>query len=306
MSKTLANLKLTQVLRIGGLLLLLTAVAACTGRSPEKNFSIPTSLEERLSNQLAIAEAALAAGQVSVARDLYVSLRQRFKSSPEPYIGLGNIVHYTSDLGSARRYFHRGAELASDSPAMRTRAEFGLGRVSLAEANSKRARAQFQRANKMRELAQDANIAPWIENGLGVSATLLGEYEHANDHFQQALLSSYEHPAIVANYVRMLHMSGNVDEAKRVYATKLQDFWLEGDAEILKELLETSSPQDHIGSRWRLTLFVRGTEIIAQEQQANGVSSISYIRNSHILPATRVAGRRSTIPFTLAPASVSR
>ena len=283
MSNILVSLNLPTVFRIGGLLLLLTAVAACTGRSPEKDFSTPTSLEERLSNQLAIAEAALAAGQISVARDLYVSLRQRFKSFPEPYIGLGNIALYTSDLDSASRYFRRGAELAFDSPAMRTRAQFGLGRVSLAEANSKRARAQFQRANKMRELAQDANIAPWIENGLGVSATLLGKYEHANDHFQQALLSSHEHPAIVANYVRMLHMSGNVDEAKRVYATKSQDFWLEGDAEILKELLktpspqdQTPSPQDHTGSRWKPTLFVRGTEIIAQEQQANGVSSISY------------------------------
>ena len=278
MSNTLANLKLVQVLRIGGLLLLLTAVAACTERSPEKDFATPTSLEERLSNQLAIAEAALAAGQVSVARDLYASLRQRFKASPEPYVGLGNIALFTSDLDAARRYFHRGAELASNSPAMRTRAEFGLGRISLAEENSKRAKAQFQRANRMQKLAQDANIAPWIENGLGVSATLLGEYEHANDHFRQALLSSQEHPAIVANYVRMLHMSGNVDKAKRVYATKSQDFWLEGDAEILKELLETPSPQDLTGSRWKPTLFVRETELFAQEQQANGVSSISYGR----------------------------
>ena len=276
MSNTLANLKLARALRIGGLLLLLTAVAACTERSTEKDFSTPTGLEERLNNQLAIAEAALAAGQMSVARDLYVSLRQRFESFPEPYIGLGNIALYTSDLDSARRHFRRGAELASDSPAMRTRAEFGLGRVSLAEANSKRARAQFQRANRMRELAQDADIAPWIENGLGVSATLLGEYEQAKDHFKQALLSSQEHPAIAANYVRMLHVSGNVDEASRIYTTKPPDFWLEGDAENLKELLETPSPRDLTGTRWTPALFVPETANIVQEQQANGMSYISY------------------------------
>ena len=295
MCNTLSSLNLAKILRIGGLLLLLTAIAACTERSPGKDFSTPTSPEERLNNQLAIAEAALAAGQISVARDLYVSLRQRFESFPEPYIGLGNIALYTSDLESARRYFQRGAELASDSPAMRTRAEFGLGRVSLAEADSKRARAQFQRANRMRELAQDANIAPWIENGLGVSATLLGEYEQANDHFRQALLSSQEHAAIVANYVRMLHMSGNIDEARRIYTTKPPDFWLEGDAEILKELLENPSPKDLTGSRWKPALFARGTEIVAQEQQANGVPSISYSKYGNEQVANSDAGFRQLL-----------
>lgn len=276
MSNTFATPNLAQAFRVGGLLLLLMVIAACTEPSPEKNFSTPTSLEERLYNQLAIAEAALASGQVSVSRDLYLSLRQRFKSFPEPYIGLGNIALYTSDLASAKRYFRRALELASDVPAMRARAEFGLGRVSLAEANSKQARAQFQRANRMRELAQDASVAPWIENGLGVSATLLGEYEQAHDHFQHALLSSQEHPAIVANFVRMLHISGNIDQARRMYTTKPSDFWLEGDAENLKELLETPSSNDLTGSHWKPTRFVRGTETIAPEQQANGVSSISY------------------------------
>lgn len=267
---------LANTFRVGGLLLLLGVLAACAELAAEKDFSAPIGLEERLYNQLAIAEAALAAGQVSVSHDIYGSLRQRFKSFPEPHIGLGNIALYNSDLASAKRHFHRGLELASDSPAMTARAEFGLGRVSLAEANSEQARAQFKRASEIRELARDAGIVPWIENGLAVSATLLGEFEQANDHFQNALISSQEHPAIVSNYVRMLHKSGNVDDARRTYITKPPAFWLKGDAEKLKTLLENRSERDAIESQWKPAPVVRRTQSVALEQHANVVSAISY------------------------------
>ena len=258
-------------IRIGGLLFFLAALAACGELPAEKDFSVPTGLEERLYNQLAIAEAALAAGQVSVSRDLYVSLRQRFKSFPEPHIGLGNIALYNSDLVSAKHHFRRGLELASDSPAMRARAEFGLGRVSLAESNSKRARSLFEQANRVPGHAKDAGIVSWVENGLAVSATLLGEYEKADEHFRNALISSKEHPAIVANYVRMLHKAGNVNEARNIYRAKPPVFWLEGDTEELKKLIESHSQQDLIESQWKPAPVVGRTQSIAHRQLANGV-----------------------------------
>ena len=281
---------LAQVIRIGGLLFLLAALAACAELSAVKDFSAPTGLEERLYDQLAIAEAALAAGQVSVSRDLYISLRQRFKSFPEPYVALGNIALYTSDLASAKRHFRQGLELASSSPAMRARAEFGLGRVSLAEANSKKARAHFKRASRIPELAKDANFAPWIENGLAVSATLLGEYEQADENFQDALITSKEHPAIVANYVRMLQMSGNIDEARKLYGAKPTLFWLKGDTEELKTLTESHFQTGFIRSQWKPTPLVRRTQSKEHEQRLNGVPRISFGKRGNEL----VAGSGST------------
>ena len=272
---------LADAIRIAGLLILLLALAACGELPAEKAFSNPTSLEERLYNQLAIAEAAFSAGQISVSRDLYNSLRQRFKSFPEPHIGLGNIALYSSDLTSARRHFSRAWELAPDGSAMETRAEFGLGRVSLAEADSQQARSLFERASRPRGQAKDTNIVPWIENGLAVSASLLGEYEQAAEHFRNALTSSKEHPAIVANYIRMLHMSGNVNDARNMYREKPPAFWLKGDNEELKKLIESRAQQDLTGSQWKPAPLVHRTQRMARERYANGVSRLSYIEHGN-------------------------
>ena len=173
---------------------------------------------------------------------------------------------------------------------MRARAEFGLGRVSLAEANSKNARAHFKRASRIPDLAKDANFAPWIENGLAVSATLLGEYEQADEHFQDALITSKEHPAIVANYVRMLQMSGNIDEARKLYGAKPTLFWLKGDTEELKTLTESHFQTGFIRSQWKPTPLVRRTQSKEHEQRLNGVPRISFGKRGNEL----VAGSGST------------
>ena len=248
--------------RLGGLLLFLVAPAACTGPSVEERFSAPAALEDRLRNQLSIAEAALAAGQISASRDLYVSLSQRFSSFPEPMLGLGNIAFLSSDSASAKRYFSRASELAADSPAKRAWAEFGLARVLLSEADTKRAGLQFERARRWQQLGQVTDLAPWIENGLAVTATILGDYDRANKYYQQALSVSNDHPAIAANYVRMLHTSRNMSEAERIYNERPPTFWLDDDRNELRKLLEEVSQEGPTRSGWRPTLVVRATKSI--------------------------------------------
>ena len=98
-------------------------------------------------------------------------------------LGLGNIAFYTSDLASAKRYFSRAAELATDRPTTRAWAEFGLARVSLSEADTERAALQFERARKWQQLGQVTDLAPWLENGLAVAATILGDYDRAKKHY---------------------------------------------------------------------------------------------------------------------------
>ena len=258
-----------------GLLLCLVALAACNGPSVEERFSAPTALEDRLRNQLSLAEAALAAGQISASQQLYVSLSKRFKSIPEPMLGLGNIAFHTSDLASAKHYFRRASELAADSPAKRAWAEFGLARVLLSQADTKRAGPQFERAKKWQQLGHVTDMAPWIENGLAVTATLLGDYDRAEKHYQQALLVSNDHPAILANYVRMLHTAGNIDEAKRIFRTRQPAFWLEDDRDGLQKLLEHASKKGTTRSNWKPTPVVRGTKTIAVSQHGTGVSTLS-------------------------------
>ena len=54
---------------------------------------------------------------------------------------------------------------------------------------------------------------------------------------------SNDHPAIVANYVRMLHTSRNIPEAKRIYNARPPALWLENDRIELQNLLKNASPR---------------------------------------------------------------
>ena len=78
------------------------SLVACVGL-PAKNDTPDTN--ERLRNSLPVAAAALAAGQLDVARRLYLSLAERFPEAPEPALGLGYIASYSQDFAAAKQYF---------------------------------------------------------------------------------------------------------------------------------------------------------------------------------------------------------
>ena len=212
-------------------LALLTACAGWPGGddSPDSG--------DLLENSLPVAGAALAAGQVDVARRLYLSLAERFDEAPEPLLGLAYIAFQERDHVTAGKYFLQASELAEDQPAIRAEALLGAGRAALARGRTSSALRLFRDA---REPGQDTPAAPWIENGLAVTSALNGDYEAAEAHYLEALRQSGGHPRITANFVRMLSGAGRLDEAEARYAEHEPSFWEDDDGRTLHRLLEES------------------------------------------------------------------
>ena len=191
--------------------------------------------DQLLRNSLPVAAAALGAGQLEVARRLYVSLEERFETAPEPVLGLAYIAFRSGDLADAERHFLRAAERASEAPAVRAEALLGAGRTALVQSRTGAARQHFRRAASSGE---GTPSAAWIANGLGVVATLGGEYERAEAHYAEALRRSAGHPRIAANHVRMLIAAGRIDDAARVYAARPPAWWVDDDGPALSLLIE--------------------------------------------------------------------
>ena len=190
-----------------------------------------------LRTSLPVAAAALAAGQLDVARRLYVSLANRFEDAPEPRLGLGYIAFQVEDLGTAAKHFAHAAQRAAESPALRAEALLGAGRTALLRGRKQAARRHLRRA---RASAEDTPAAPWISNGLAVIATLSADYERADAHFADALGHSPTRPRIAANHVRMLVAAGRLDDASRAYSAQPPTFWADGDGPALSRLIDES------------------------------------------------------------------
>ena len=190
-----------------------------------------------LRTSLPVAAAALAAGQLDVARRLYVSLADRFEDAPEPRLGLAYIAFQVEDFSTAAKHFAHAAERASESPALRAEALLGAGRTALVQGRRQAARRHLRRAW---EAGQDTPAAPWISNGLAVLATLSADYEQADVHFADALGRSPTHPRIAANHVRMLVAAGRLDDASRAYSEPPPTFWADGDGPALSRLIDAS------------------------------------------------------------------
>ena len=182
-----------------------------------------------------MAAAALGAGQLDVARRLYLSLEDRFPNAPEPVLGLGYVAFQSGDFADAERYFLEAAERAADAPAVRAEALLGAGRTALAQNRTRTARRYFRDGETSGE---DTPSAPWIANGLAVVAALAGEHELAGRHFAQALRRSAGHPRIAANRVRMLIAAGRVDDATDAYREHPPTYWADDDGPALALLVE--------------------------------------------------------------------
>ena len=203
---------------------------------------------ELLQNSLPVAAAALAAGQLDVARRLYVSLSDRYRDAPAPLLGLGYIAFIGQDLVDAEKYFLQAAERAAEAPAMRAEALLGAGRAALAGGRTETARQHFRQA---RDSGEDTHSAAWIANGLAVIATLRAEYAAAGSHYADALRHSSGHPRIAANFVRMLVAAGRFDDADREYRKHPPTFWPDGDGPALSRLVEEArrTPPGRAGAK---------------------------------------------------------
>ena len=214
--------------------MVLAALAACTS-GPSHDEGPDT--EELLRNSLPVAAAAMAAGQLDVARRLYVSLADRFGNSPAPLLGLAYVAFQSGDFSDAEAHFLRASRRAADTPATRAEALLGAGRTALAQGRTITARRHLRGA---RAAAGDTPPVAWIENGLAVVATLRGEFGRAESHYADAIRQSSGHPRIAANYVRMLVAAGRLDDAAQAYREHPPTWWADDDGPELSRLVEES------------------------------------------------------------------
>ena len=209
---------------------LLVALTACAGAPTEHSLA----QQELLENNLAVAAAALAAGQPEVARRLYRSLAERVKGAPEPILGLGYIAFATSDFAAAESHFLEAAARAR-TPALRAEALLGAGRTALARRDVAAAGRHFEAA---RATGAGGPAAVWIANGSAVVAALHGDYETAETRYAEAVRLSSGHPRITANLVRTLIASGRSGDAERIHAEHDPSYWTDDDGPALSLLLE--------------------------------------------------------------------
>ena len=196
---------------------------------------------DSLRTSLRVAEAALAAGQPTVAHRLYLSLAERFDGAPEPVLGLAYIAFLADNFAAAERNYARAKELAVDAPAINAEALLGAGRTALAKGDTDAARQYFRSGN---EFGPELPSSAWIANGLAVSETLDGDYDAAEAHYVEALRRSFEHPRIAANLVRMLIAAGHIDDAVRMHAERGSGYWTDDDGRLLARLIETARWDD--------------------------------------------------------------
>ena len=224
-------------LRTAAAVFSLASLAACANW-PAQNDTRDTG--ELLRNSLPVAAAALAAGQLNVARRLYLSLSERFDNAPEPYLGLGYIAFQSGDFPAAENYFLKAAERAADTPALQAEALLGAGRTALVQGNPAAAQRHFRAA---RAPGQDTPAAAWIANGLAVVSALDAEFEAAETHYAEALRLSSGNPRIAANFIRMLVAAGRIDDAARAYAQHPPSHWPDDDGAALSRLIDESRRQ---------------------------------------------------------------
>ena len=195
--------------------------------------SDPVVADRTLAQGLQVAEVALAAGQPDVARKLYQSLAERHPGVPAPRIRLARIAFEQSDFQTARENFREAAGMPA-TERMQAEAWYGAGRAALALEDGQDAKAHFLRA---RALIADPGAVAWIVNGMAIAATLEADLEGAEAHYEEALALAPENARIVANYVRVLIESGQVEKAATAYATREPSFWWGDDEQRLRVLI---------------------------------------------------------------------
>ena len=266
----------------------------------------PNGSSRDLRDNLAVAEAALAAGQPVVARRLYLSLAERFEDMPEPALGLGHIALDAKDFVAAERYFLQAAERAGDVRATRAEALLGVGRAALATGRTDAAAQYFQDA---RDAARGLPSDAWAANGMAVSATIDADYETAEVRFGEALRLSSGHPRIRANHLRMLIEAGRAEEAAGEFAQHHASYWLDGDGDTLSRLIEDSrhaASAHHAASVLMMRLSPSGSGAIRVQRFDPPASSGLLFRLGEEQVAPSPPAAKETVAQPALPAGIGQ
>ena len=218
--------------RVVAVCVVLVSLAGCANWPADDD--APADAGELLESSLPVAAAALAAGQLGVARRLYLSLSERFDEAPEPFLGLGYIALQSGDFAAAESDFLDAAERATEKPALRAEALLGAGRAALARDRPQPAARHFRDA---RAPAQGTPFAVWTANGVAVAATLRGDHEEAEAHYVEALRLSPDNPRIAANYIRMLVAAERPGDAGRTFERFPPAHWPDDEHAVLSRLV---------------------------------------------------------------------
>ena len=149
-------------------------------------------------------------------------------------LGLAYIAFHSGDFSAAEDHFLNAAERTRRTAAMESEALLDAGRAAFARGEKERARSHFDTARERGTL--DMPSAAWIANGLAVIATLDGDREIAEAHYNEAIRRSSRHPRILTNFVRALLAAGRVEQAARAHAGHSSAHW-EGDDDQTPERL---------------------------------------------------------------------
>ena len=244
---------------------------------------------ELLQNSLPVAAAALAAGQLDVARRLYLSLTERFDHAPEPFLGLGYIALQSDDFPAAEKYFLQAASRATDQPTLQAEALLGAGRTALVRGRTQAAREHFRGAQAP---GRDTPMAAWIANGLAVTFVLDADHGRAETHYSEALRLSSDNPRIAANYIRTLVAAGRADDAVRAFARYPPSHWPEDDATSLSGLIDEARRQRRV----QALAGTRTTGPAAAAAETGAREDAASVRTERGEPSLRTSGATPVRP----------
>ncbi len=156
-----------------------------------------------------MAQAALDAGQIEMARRLYGRLLEVAPESVEARMGLGRVAMAEQDPSQAASW-HLSALTYAATPEERHRVLLAHGRAALAAGQHAEALRSFARLAHPEENAP-ARLAAWGINGIGVVRWLDGDPQGAVDAMEQAVLRDPTESAFRDNMAAAVEMLATLD-----------------------------------------------------------------------------------------------
>ena len=211
--------------------LLLCLLAGCA--NVLRDAPTPTR-SEALRTSLPVAEAALNAGQVDVAKRLYRSLSDHVPQSVEPLLALGRIGLAQGLFAQAEADFAAAARRATKRSPHFAAALLGAGRAARFAGRAGDARDHFLWG--LRHVPAGSASAARLEGAVAAVDASVGGFRRALGRSERALSVLPDDPRLLSNHLRILHALGRTGEARALHARRDAAFWPPGDASALAGL----------------------------------------------------------------------
>ncbi len=169
----------------------------------------PHQIDRLAETVLPMAQAALDANQIEMARRLYARLLEAAPQSVEARMGLGRVAMAERNPGQAASW-HLSALSHADAPEERHAALLAHGRAALAAGQHAEALRSFARLAHPDEKAP-ARLVAWGLNGVGVVRWMEGDPQGAVDAMEQAVLRDPDEPAFRGNMAAAVEMLATLD-----------------------------------------------------------------------------------------------